>query len=303
MPDVWAAGVLWTGVALCWFAPVSLAVQAGVFLAAVAILGGPHGVFDLDLARWAAPRHRRAAFLTAFWAVYVGLAALVFVGWRWTPALTLAGFLVAATVHFGVEETRSGAGWVERTVLAAARGMTVVGAPVAVHPVVVAPIFAALAGTTTETMAALIYIAAPCFIVLWLAALATAAASLWRAKSWPDALELCGLVALFVLAPPLLAFTIYFCGVHAVRHVGDMASHFRRRRGAPLAAWVVRRILPAAVVTGAGLLALTRVGGEGAALLWSFRALASLTLPHLLLAPLLEQRAAATWPMGRAANG
>ena len=56
-------------------------------------------------------------------------------------------------------------------------------------------------------------------------------------------------------------------------------------------------------MTGAGLIALTRVGGEGAALLWSFRALASLTLPPLLLAPLLEQRASATWPLGRAANG
>ena len=272
--------------------PLPTAVQATALLAGVAVIGAPHGVLDIDLALWAAPGRRRLRWLACVLAAYVGLIAVVLAAWTMAPAATLVVFLAASAGHFGAED----AGDDERSLLrTATRGLAVVLLPMLLHRAEVAPIFAALAGEPSRQVEAVLSTAAPALAVGWGSLAGATAVSLMRRRAVAGAAEFAALAALFAFAPPLLAFTVYFCGVHAPRHVAVTAA----RSGLPPAArlgWALRRLAPAALVTGAVLYALARADGAGAASTWTFRALAALTLPHLVLTPWLERRATSFGP-------
>lgn len=285
----WAPVLLWTAAAALAVLPVAPALQLQALLVGVALTGAPHGVLDLDQAAWATRGPGGATRFAGFLAGYLLMVAVVLAGWGLAPAATLVAFLLAAAWHFGQDEDDDlGASPTPsvRRVRAAARGGAVILPAAALHPAATTPLFAALAGTSPAVVEAASHLVLPALCALWAAALAAALAGLLRQGRRAAAAELAGLAALFALAPPLAAFAVYFCGVHAVRHAAEVARRSGARRRV---AWLALRLGPAALASGLVLVALTRRGGLDGATAWSFRILAALTLPHLVFGPALER--------------
>lgn len=286
-----ASILLWTAAAALCVLPVAPTLQVQALLVGVALTGAPHGVLDIDQAVWAT--RGGIARLLLLLAAYLLLVGVGLAGWRWAPAATLVAFLSAAAWHFGQdEEELAGAGEAAasagraRLVRAAARGGAVILPAAALHPAATTPLFAALAGASPAAVGAVAHAVLPALCAVWAAALAAALVGLVREGRRAAAAELLGLAALFALAPPLAAFAVYFCGVHAVRHAAEVARRSGARR--PLA-WLAVRLGPAALVSAGVLAALTARGGLDGAAAWSFRILAALTLPHLVFGPALER--------------
>lgn len=291
---LWAPVLLWTAAAALVVIPVAPALQLQALLVGVALTGAPHGVLDIDQAVWATRRRGGVGRLLMFLATYLLLVGVGLAGWRWAPGATLVAFLLAAAWHFGADEDgdeeaigpRSASGGRARLILTAARGGAVILPAAALHPAQTTPLFAALAGASPASVEAVAHAALPALCAVWAALLVAALAGLVREARRRAAAELLGLAVLFALAPPLAAFTVYFCGVHAVRHASAVAARSGARR--PLA-WLAVRLVPAALVSGLVLAALAAHGGLDDAVVWSFRLLAALTLPHLVFGPALER--------------
>ena len=97
--------------------------------------------------------------------------------------------------------------------------------------------------------------------------------------------EVVGLLALFAIAPPLLGFAIYFCGVHSVRHFKHMGTMLK----STLQQFQVTRttVIFSLMTWAVGLLVLASqsasIGLEPALLQVIFIGLAALTVPHMIL--------------------
>jgi len=267
-----------------------LALLAGT----IAVLGLPHGAVDhLQGRDLLAPRYG-ARWPAVFAAGYTLAAGGVIAAWiAWPPGL-LIGFLLLAIAHFGAEDTaasrltartsRPPAAWLEP----ALRGSLPVALPIAVHPTTTAAHFAALLpATTAASVTGVLGALAPAARV-WLAGVAVLAAAAVLRRKRRLAGELAVLTASFVVLPPLMAFTAYFCLWHAPRHsLAVIASRGSGGLGAGLA-WFARSALPLTLVTiaiaGAAWVALRcTTSAVEASLQVVFIGLAALTVPHVAL--------------------
>jgi len=267
------------------FAPPSLPIQAALFLAGVALVGMPHGSFDHIVARRRLHPMLGRLWWLAFLLTYLGLAGLVWLGWAEAPQTTLVLFLMASVIHFGIGDLTAAGGRTPAQILTAilARGALPILLPIAAHPSAVAPVLAALAGGRTDLAAAIVtwsyWLLLPWALALLLYWITTA--------SRADRLEILTLCAAFVLLPPILAFALYFCLCHSVRHLlrlADMMSPICPRSAA---AQTLRIGLPAIAVCllAAPLLFLHSVSNG---LVPLFQLLAALTLPHMVVTLWLE---------------
>ncbi|MHB8283653.1 MAG: Brp/Blh family beta-carotene 15,15'-dioxygenase [Caulobacteraceae bacterium] len=297
---------MWGGVAI-GAAPLSSSFQIISLLVGVAIIGAPHGIFDIDLALWCAPSRHRHRWVVGFFLVYIALMVVVALGWLFIPPFALIGFLAVAAFHFGCEGADAEAGKALDIAPTLTRGVAVILGPMVFHATATASIFAGLAGVSVISATAGMSVASTVLVPVWGASLIiTLGLFAWR-RAWIQAVELAGLIVLFAICPPLFAFTVYFCGVHAVRHTCSMARTASLRGGSHgtlvansgsgfKLAWAVRRLLPAVCICSlaAGAVVLHARGSfpdmGGQAVLWIFRSLAALTVPHLLLTPVLEAR-------------
>lgn len=251
-------------------------------LALIILFGVPHGALDGEVARpWLRPRLGRW-WLPVFAAPYLLLAALVLVLWRVSPLSTLAGFLALSAWHFGSEDAGAG-----RPVEALARGGLPIAVPALAHPAEVADVLASASGVPLD--APPVWLAAACWA--WLPLAATWAVRAAMERRWPALAEAGGLLAAFLLLPPLTAFGLYFVCVHAPRHMAALAADPARAprvQGWPAA---ILRSLPLSLLTyGLGIMLWPLYAGptpERLAAL-TLQGLAALTLPHVILGWLLD---------------
>ena len=200
----------WSLVVLSTLFPVPDS-QAGLVVSFLLIFffGVPHGALDSLYARYLHPMQSSWAW-AAFGLTYVGLAALVVGLWLVTPFVFLVGFLMVSALHFSgdpVEETP--------LLFRALYGGAIIVLPLLLHVQQVAELFSFLAGpeAADRIVGALHWMAVP-----WLfAALLTAAHH--ARKNSIASLELVSVLALAVLAPPMLAFAMFFCVMHSFRHI------------------------------------------------------------------------------------
>lgn len=247
-------------------------------LAAVIVLGVPHGALDGAVAApLLRPRYGRAWF-GIFAVPYLGLSALVLLAWQAAPLATLAAFLAVSVLHFGVEDAGP-----DRPIEALVRGGLPIALPALLRPAETAQIFSVV---TRLPM--------PQLPTWW-----SAAAWLWLALTGAWLLtcrarrgvlgEIIVLAAAFLALPPLTAFTLYFVGLHAPRHMLALVEDPIKAPGVDTMQRAVRASLPIFALTlllGAGLWPLYAAGSTDAPatlLTLTLQMLSALTLPHLLL--------------------
>ena len=266
--------------------------SAAALLVGGALIGVPHGSSDFVVAHRALrPRFGRV-WLPLFLVAYLTLVAVVMAGWAVAPLATLLAFILVSGLHFGrgdlrPDERRSG-------LALAVRATTPLLPVLLVHPSGVTPLIGILAGvqeiSVAKALADLHWLVVPWALAVGCYVLAPILARL-RAQTRPgsvaDAGEVGVVAVTAVTLPPLLGFALYFCLVHAVRHMIDIADdHEPResRRAAFLAATIV---LPSAciclVALGLAWNSLAGTLGTVDVLAWSLRLIAALTVPHMAL--------------------
>jgi len=283
-PSPMALTVLLAGVALTLSAALPPGAQYVCALAAIVVLGVPHGALDGEAARTVLrPRFGRAWF-PVFSLPYLGLSALVLLAWRWAPGLTLAGFLAASVWHFGMEDAKAGDG-LEVIV----RGGLPIAMPTLAHPEATAAVFQTVAGAPLPQLPDWLWAAAMAWLAL---AIIWAGQAMLRRQGRPLAVP--GLLAaMFTVLPPLTAFAIYFVGVHAPAHTLALirnpvrASRVHDDRSAVLLALPITALT---LLIGAALWPFYGGAAPDRLLALTIQGLAALTLPHMLLDAGLARR-------------
>jgi beta-carotene 15,15'-dioxygenase len=248
---------------------MTLAAQLPVLAAAVFLIGTPHGALDVRVGRSVLQPTLERAWLPAFLLLYLAVAGAILLWWLAAPGAALAAFLLLAAVHFGSQDSLSGA-----PAAVFARGAIPPVIAAAAHRDELGTIFGWLAGNGGAALVP--WLAGPGLLVWLCAAILTLALEPQARRR----LELVGTAALFVVLPPLLAFAAYFALVHTPRALRSSLLPGESVAG------MLRAALPcslaALALAGAGYLVLRgQVPGEVAVVRTVFWWLAALTVPHM----------------------
>jgi Brp/Blh family beta-carotene 15,15'-monooxygenase len=269
-----------------WLPPLDAQAQLLVLAPVILLLGVPHGALDIVFVRQLGG-FRSIAGWGLFTAAYLAAAAAVVVLWGLAPGLFLAAFLLISVLHFSGDPEGRTPPWFRLLY-----GGAVVICPLALHAAEVSQLFAFLAGPAAAQVivAALQWAAWP-----WVAAIGMAAIAGAR-RDPARSIELLSVTALLTVAPPLIGFTLFFCGMHSARHVlrtrdyshAGTLRHLARIAAGPMLATVLG-------VAGAGWLADGKPLDMRVAQLL-FVGLAALTVPHMIV---VERVRFSGWVLGR----
>ena len=273
--------------------PQSLGTATPWIAATGIVLGVPHGAVDHLVPGWAAASWRSRPRRLVVLAIYLGIAGAAFGALHHVPELSFAVFLLVAALHFG---------WGETTFAAERRGEPVPGVYRGWWPtfaygavVIVLPLWSPDARTVLTPLAP--------GLVAWIAevpavgvvaavvavSVSTIAWSLLHARAG-EAGELAILTTLFLLAPPLAAFGVYFGLWHAVRHTSRLLEVVAPGGGVgrQLVAYVRAAVLPTVAVLAA-LVLLWQNRGDGVVILAGVSVLLALTFPHVVIVAILDR--------------
>ena len=281
------SALAWLALAVSlWLPRLDAQVQLALLSPVILLLGVPHGALDIVFVRQLT-RIQSAAGWSLFTIAYLVAAASVVVLWWFAPSFFLATFLLISALHFsGDPEGQTPA------LFRLLYGGAVIFCPITLHAAEVSQLFSFLAGgpAAEALVAALHWVAWP-----WVAAIGFAAIA--GAKQDPArSIELVSITALLSFAPPLIGFTIFFCGMHSARHVlrtRDYSSAGTLRQLLPIAGWPMLF-----TVTGVASIWWLSDGKpldmRLAQLL--FVGVAALTVPHMIV---VERVRFTGWVMGR----
>ena len=273
-------------VASLWLPRLETQAQLVMLSPLILLLGVPHGALDVVFMRQLT-NVRSAAGWSLFAVGYLSAAASVVILWWLAPGLFLAAFLLISVFHFSGDPEGDATAWFRMLY-----GGAVIFCPLTLHAAEVSQLFASLAGepAAESIVAALQWAAWP-----WVGAIAVA--TIADAERQPvRSVELVSITALLTFAPPLIGFTIFFCGMHSVRHVlrtRDYSDAGTIRHLLRIAAWPMLATV-AGVAIAWWLSDAKPLDMRLAQLL--FVGLAALTVPHMLV---VERVRLTGWAMGR----
>lgn len=255
----------------------------------VVLLSVPHGALATVFARQAY-RVRSVGAWAVITVVYLMLAAAVVLVWLSSPGVFLLGFLLVSAVHFSGDPARG-----TPPLTRGLYGGAMIVLPTLLHGAEVRRLFTMLAddATAAATVSHMSLLALP-----WLASLSVTAILRFR-RDRLTALEVASVGLSATLAPPLLAFGVFFSGMHSALHIlrtFDYAGH-----GSP------RLVAGSAMGPLLGITALSAVAWylfrdvpvDARAIKIVFVGLAALTVPHMAL---LEPIRLSGWGRGAAAS-
>ncbi|MFQ3287192.1 MAG: Brp/Blh family beta-carotene 15,15'-monooxygenase [Porticoccaceae bacterium] len=263
-------------------------------IAAILLVGVPHGGLDGAVARRSGWPQHRTAWLS-FHAVYIGLAALVAWLWWLAPLTSLIVFLGISAFHFGssdichIESPSHPRAW---PALTANAGLVTIAIPT-FQAGTVGPLFTVLVGF--ENSIWLLAQIQNIFLPWMLTVFGFVIYALW-VPQWR--VVLANLLFLIILAyslPPLVSFALYFCCWHSRRHLQrtwrSLPVDHRRRCGR-------EALLYSLMAYSAGALFLLWYKSQGleslselssAIIQLTFIGLAALTVPHMLLVDFFDK--------------
>jgi beta-carotene 15,15'-dioxygenase len=271
---------------------------SAILLLLAAVVGMPHGALDIVAGPWLALRTTKKTTLALFVVLYTLVAGASAVGWLLAPRAGLIVFFVMSWFHFGAGDAGGDRlGWsLDRIAHAVCAGGITIAIPLALHTHRVLPMIKALLfgqPVPSEPSVAVVGFIGVAMTVL---AFALLMARCSRASRGRIMAELTALSALFVVADPLVAFSVYFCVWHAPRHTGrvlrSLPSGLPRTTSRLLV--VAATLLPLAGA-GALLLRQSHVTLPTTEVLSQivFVTLGALTVPHLVITAAWERRSRA----------
>jgi beta-carotene 15,15'-dioxygenase len=241
---------------------------------AIVMFGIPHGTLDVEIASIRFGRSDASGKIQIM-AGYIACAAMMTLCWLTIPGLALSFFLVISILHFG-HDWRGGAD----LFLAIMVGWALVALPALSHPHEVAEIFTWLTSSHTgSTISALLACAAVP------AALGSLVFAFWayRNDELQNAIDVGACIIAAMVLPPLVAFAIFFCGLHSPRH---MAEAWRESAGIPLVKKGAIIVAVFALSIAIGVLLFVRQGElrvEAGIIRTAFMLISILTVPHFVL--------------------
>jgi beta-carotene 15,15'-dioxygenase len=285
------SALAWLSLVASWWLPrLEAQVQLAVLAPLILLLGVPHGALDIVFVRQLTCV-RSVAGWSLFTLAYIAAAVSVVALWWFAPGFFLASFLLISVLHFsGDPEGETPA------LFRLLYGGAVVFCPLALHAVEVSQLFASLAGAPAaqSLVAALQWAAWP-----WVAAIGVAAVA-GAKRDAARSIELVSITALLTFTPPLIGFTIFFCGMHSARHVlrtRDYSSAKTLRHLLHIAGWPMLASV-AGVAVAWWLSDGKPLDARLAQLL--FVGLAALTVPHMIV---VERVRFTGWVRGRSTSG
>ena len=253
-----------------------------IAIAAIMLIGVPHGGLDAAVARRAGWPSGTGPWI-AFHLVYLLLAAGVAGLWWLYPLPSLIFFLIISALHFGssdihpVSAPSSKDAWLP---LIAHSGLVVIAIP-AFQSSAVEPLFAVLIGADNSLwlLQQIQQLLLPWAVGLFAYGIYSIYQPRWRRTL----LSLAILIALAYLLPPLVSFAIYFCLSHSRGHMLRIWRSIRQneRRRSALEALIYSLLAYAAAALYFALQANSEIAPTLIQL--TFIGLAALTVPHMLL--------------------
>jgi Brp/Blh family beta-carotene 15,15'-monooxygenase len=223
----------------------------------------------------------------SFYFVYILTSSIVVFFWLILPFFTLATFLIVASYHFGKEDSVFGK--IKKSKLSGLflflKGSIVILAPLYFHSYETIKIFEILNVKLIQYNTNLI------IVLIFLSLISN---FFINKNILLSLLDSCTIIILNMSFEPLLAFTVYFCFLHSVRHSLSLVQDIDSRDLKKGLKSFLKKALPLTTITALGfLIAMFLLGKyyllDSAILKVVFIGLASLTFPHILLEYLLEK--------------
>ena len=222
-----------------------------------------------------------------FYFIYISVSLVVISSWLIFPLFILTFFLIVAAYHFGKEDSVFGE--VNKfkllNLLLFLKGSLIILAPLYFHHYKTIQIFEILGSKLTQYNSNLI---------IALISLSLISNFFINKNILLPLLDSFTVIILNINFEPLLAFTVYFCFLHSVRHSLSLTQDINSRNLKKGLIIFLKKTLPLTVITAFGFLIAVFLLNEyylldSAILKVVFIGLASLTFPHILLEYLLEK--------------
>ena len=235
-----------------------------------------------------------------FYLSYVSIALLVIVLWIIMPYISLVIFLIVASHHFGKEDTQFlivGNSYLDQ-LLFFLKGSLIIFAPMYFHFDETVSIFKLLL-IENETFYETLDLIENNKILLFGIILSTLSSIVlfarnFELKKFTIFLDYFSIIIINYFFSPLVAFTIYFCFLHSIRHSISLISELNKSHLGNGLKVFIKKALPLTILTATfcliGLYLLNNTYNfDNSILKIIFIGLASLTFPHILLEYLIEK--------------
>ena len=222
-----------------------------------------------------------------FYLIYIFVSLAVISSWLIFPSPTLAIFLIVAAYHFGKEDSVFGK--VNKfkllNLLLFLKGSLIILAPLYFHYYETIQIFEILGVKLIQYNISLI------IVLIYLSFISNFFINKNILLSLLDSFTV---IILNMNFEPLLAFTVYFCFLHSIRHSLSLVQDINSKNLKKGLISFLKKALPLTIVTAFGFLIAVLLLNEyylldSAILKVVFIGLASLTFPHILLEYIIEK--------------
>ena len=255
----------------------------------ISIIGVSHGSLD-HIKGYSLMKFYKINNRYLFYPIYIFCCLLVIFFWKMIPFISLILFLLVASYHFGKEDSCVGSVIKKKfiNILYLLKGLLVVIAPLLFHTEETLQIFQILnVNLILPHENYLLIILLISFIANWII-MNVSNNGVFFLADWLT------ILTLNIFFSPLVAFTIYFCFLHSVRHSFGLIYEMDKKNFKAGLNKFLKKALPLTVVTAVlfilSVYILTNYYVlDDAILKVIFIGLASLTFPHILLEYLIEK--------------
>ncbi len=238
--------------------------------------------------------------VSVFYFIYIFIALLIISLWIIFPASSLIIFLLVASFHFGKEDAQflinSNSNFNKLFFLL--KGLLIVVAPLYFHFNETIRIFKLLLVVNENFYLALDFIESnrllPILVIISIISTATLFLTNYQFKKFTILFDCLSVLMLNYFLSPLLAFTIYFCFLHSIRHIINLVFELNENNLKEGFKIFLSKSMPLTILTIViYIISLYLLNNfyefDNAIFKVIFIGLASLTFPHILLEYFLEK--------------
>ena len=238
--------------------------------------------------------------ISIFYFSYILIAILVIIIWTIIPFISLMIFLLVASYHFGKEDTQFliNENTYANQLLFLFKGSLIILAPLLFHFDETISIFKLLLIKNETFYSSLAFIENNKLLNIGIIISTLSSIFLFiknfELKKFTIFLDYFSIIILNYYFTPLIAFTIYFCFLHSIRHSISLMIELDQNNLKNGLLIFFKKALPLTILTGIfcliGMYFLNKnYGFDSSILKLIFIGLASLTFPHILLEYLIEK--------------